>query len=226
MENDQDGGWVTLAEAAAQVGVSADGLRRRIKRGRLPARKVSTSFGETWLVPLAMVSSPTVRPPRPESAASGEGRPDGTVSGVAGGGSPDISAAPAMVAMVGLVRELRDELRQKDERLLAVSEAAAAGKPGPNCWWASLTRHSEHSRRRRNFVGWLGSLLLRLKLVLSLPRATGAPLVGYGVMLAYSPGAPGVRGLLMRVRLAAPAAAGGSLNPYDRWRRVRLRGQE
>src|SRR3712207_2953808 len=41
---------LTLADAAARLGVSTDTVRRRIKRGELSARQVPTKFGPAWEV--------------------------------------------------------------------------------------------------------------------------------------------------------------------------------
>jgi hypothetical protein len=52
LDDDQDGNWLPLAEASAQLGVSIKTARRRLKAGELVARQVSTAHGqayEIWL---------------------------------------------------------------------------------------------------------------------------------------------------------------------------------
>jgi excisionase family DNA binding protein len=49
---------LTLAEAAAQLGVSTDTVRRRIQRGDLSARQVDTKFGPAWRVLLGSAPVP------------------------------------------------------------------------------------------------------------------------------------------------------------------------
>lgn len=42
--------WVSIAEAAERYGVSADTIRRRLKRGELAGRKEATAQGFTWAI--------------------------------------------------------------------------------------------------------------------------------------------------------------------------------
>lgn len=42
--------WVSISEAAARHGVSADTIRRRLKRGELTGRKETTAQGFTWAI--------------------------------------------------------------------------------------------------------------------------------------------------------------------------------
>jgi hypothetical protein len=44
--------WLTLAEAAARLGMSLDAMRRRMRRGEYPRRQVRTRHGLTWQVRL------------------------------------------------------------------------------------------------------------------------------------------------------------------------------
>jgi hypothetical protein len=44
--------WVPLAEAADHLGLSRDALRRRIRRGTIPSRKIETRYGLTYEVQL------------------------------------------------------------------------------------------------------------------------------------------------------------------------------
>lgn len=52
----QDGA-LTIAETAAQLGVSADTVRRRIRRGELAAVQVPTPNGPAWRVTLSVLHS-------------------------------------------------------------------------------------------------------------------------------------------------------------------------
>jgi len=45
-------GWITLAEAAQQLGISLDAARRRMRRGDFPRRQARTRHGVTWQVRL------------------------------------------------------------------------------------------------------------------------------------------------------------------------------
>jgi predicted ArsR family transcriptional regulator len=44
--------WLSLEEAAQQLGVSVHAVRRRLKRGDIAARQVSTRYGPAWQVSL------------------------------------------------------------------------------------------------------------------------------------------------------------------------------
>jgi len=57
LDNDPGDGWVPLAAAANQLGLSRDALRRRIRRGTIPSRQVQTRYGATYEVQLAEVSA-------------------------------------------------------------------------------------------------------------------------------------------------------------------------
>lgn len=49
---------LTLSEAAGQLGVSKDTVRRRVKRGELQGWQVETKFGPEWRVALDAASTP------------------------------------------------------------------------------------------------------------------------------------------------------------------------
>jgi excisionase family DNA binding protein len=44
--------WLTLEQAAERLGVSVHAVRRRLKKGELAARQVSTRYGPAWEVSL------------------------------------------------------------------------------------------------------------------------------------------------------------------------------
>jgi hypothetical protein len=41
-------GWLTLADAAAQLEISPDAMRRRMRRGDVQRRQIRTRYGLTW----------------------------------------------------------------------------------------------------------------------------------------------------------------------------------
>jgi len=45
-------GWLSLAEAAQQLGISVDAVRRRLRRGEYPRRQMRTRHGLIWQVQL------------------------------------------------------------------------------------------------------------------------------------------------------------------------------
>lgn len=49
--------WLTIAEAAAALGVSVDTVRRRLKRGELVAEQTPTERGPVWRVAVDVVPS-------------------------------------------------------------------------------------------------------------------------------------------------------------------------
>jgi hypothetical protein len=60
-------GWLNLAEAAEQFGISLDAMRRRMHRGTFPRRQVRTRHGLAWQVRLEPLEpgatmAPTVAP--------------------------------------------------------------------------------------------------------------------------------------------------------------------
>ncbi len=64
LDDDQDGAWLSLAEAAAHLGVSVKTARRRLKAGELISRQVATAHGqayEVWLPSNGTVVTQTSR---------------------------------------------------------------------------------------------------------------------------------------------------------------------
>ncbi len=60
---------VSLLEAAARLGLSVDTVRRRVKAGMLPARKVPTRYGPAWRVLLiGPLQQAAARPPAPATS--------------------------------------------------------------------------------------------------------------------------------------------------------------
>jgi excisionase family DNA binding protein len=91
-----DAEGLTLAQAAARLGVSTDTVRRRIKRGELSAKQVESKFGPAWMVLLSPASPP------------GNG---------VHGAAP--APAPGVVELVALVRDLQVELLRRTEAATA-----------------------------------------------------------------------------------------------------------
>jgi hypothetical protein len=106
-------GWVTIAEAARRLGVSADRVRRRLKAGEFEARQVASRYGPTWEIRLhdltgwdsaSSGAAPTVgprvaSPPRVAPPVADDG-PDGD------------DGSAAAVELVHLVRHQQDQLIQ------------------------------------------------------------------------------------------------------------------
>jgi excisionase family DNA binding protein len=110
-----------LTEAAAQLGVSTDTVRRRIQRGDLSARQLDTKFGPAWRVLLGSAPVP----------ANGlHGNPSPLTDGLHGG----TTVGRSVVELVALVDKLQQqnlelagrlgflqaELQQRDEQLKAL----------------------------------------------------------------------------------------------------------
>ena len=64
-DSETSDGWISLADAAAALGLSVHAVRRRVRQGTLPARRVQTRYGPAWLVQLdgACDGRATVAPP-------------------------------------------------------------------------------------------------------------------------------------------------------------------
>lgn len=63
---------VPIAEAARRLGVSADTVRRRLKRGELEGEQHPTAQGFTWLVAMPAGSGAAEGAPAEEGAGTGE----------------------------------------------------------------------------------------------------------------------------------------------------------
>lgn len=49
--------WVTLAEAAAMLGITVAAVRKRLRTGRLPGRRVGSGPHAVWLIPRAVLTA-------------------------------------------------------------------------------------------------------------------------------------------------------------------------
>jgi excisionase family DNA binding protein len=124
----------TIAQAAARLGISEDGVRKRIKRGQLAAYRVD---GRTYVV--LDGETDTHDTPNGHETARQDGpdrRPDNT------------TAAAALVARLeDEVRFLRGELERQDTIILALvqrpralpaphEETSPSDGPVSRPWWA------------------------------------------------------------------------------------------
>jgi hypothetical protein len=94
LDSDPGDRWVPLAQAADQLGVSRDALRRRIRRGTLPSRQVETRYGPTYEVQISEASA---------TLAGGDHQGNGHHPGV----SATVTTA-TLDAFATLVRDLSD----------------------------------------------------------------------------------------------------------------------
>jgi hypothetical protein len=97
-------GWISLADAAPALGVSIHAVRRRVRQGTLPARRVQTRYGPAWMVQLEgeRNGSATVTPPLRDPGAH-----------------PGATAADALLSA-----HVADLIRGLQAQLLARTEAA------------------------------------------------------------------------------------------------------
>jgi hypothetical protein len=104
--------WVTIAEAARRLELSADRVRRRLKAGEFEARQVATRYGPTWEIRLRSLrhedsSSPGVAP----TAAPRVATTHRVVPSLAVDEATEDDGAAA-VELVRLVRHQQDQLTQ------------------------------------------------------------------------------------------------------------------
>jgi excisionase family DNA binding protein len=105
--------WLTIAEAAAALGVSVDTVRRRLKRGELQAEQVPTERGPVWRVCVnGLAGVPSV------PGSNGHSTP----------GTPSSAAEHAMHESVEMRPELLralEMLERAQSDVVAKAEAAA-----------------------------------------------------------------------------------------------------
>src|SRR5438270_12967445 len=121
-------GWLTLAEASGQLGISLDAARRRMRRGEFQRRQVRTRHGITWQVRL--------EPPDPGASLAT------TVV-------PTVAIEPTVRALLAYLRE-RDE--QRDREVADVRAELAQARADLIDQAAQLAEAREQLRalRRRN----------------------------------------------------------------------------
>lgn len=57
-QEDDEGRWATVSDAAQAFGVSVDTIRRRMKRSELDTRREQTPQGFRWLIRLPYQDAP------------------------------------------------------------------------------------------------------------------------------------------------------------------------
>src|SRR5438445_13762582 len=97
-------GWLTLAEASGQLGISLDAARRRMRRGEFQRRQIRTRHGITWQVRL--------EPPDPGATLAT------TVV-------PSVEIEPMVQALLAYLRE-RDQ--QRDAEVAQLREELARAR--------------------------------------------------------------------------------------------------
>src|SRR5436305_1826867 len=112
---DQDGGTVSLDDAARILGMSERTIRRMIKAGEIDAYKLKTPRGEVWRVALPQEAEHTGKQPGVPSTTAASA----TTTAALAGQRPEVLKA----------LEVIDELRQ-DNRKLAEMNTQLAGQVG------------------------------------------------------------------------------------------------
>lgn len=109
---DEHDEWMTIAEAAKRLGVSADRVRRRLKAGEFEARQVASRYGPTWEIHLGDLTQPDSPSPRvtPTVAPRVTNIPR-VAPTLAPDELPD-DEGTATVELVRLVRHQQDQLTQ------------------------------------------------------------------------------------------------------------------
>ena len=105
---------LTIKEAAKRLGVSDKTVRRRIKKGELPAQLVDSPYGEQYMIPADAVeaASQTI------AVATVEKQPDPRTIAMAIGQALDQRDAE----IKSEIQALRDEIKQRDEQITATLE--------------------------------------------------------------------------------------------------------
>ena len=128
--------WVPIGDAAQQLGLSVDAMRRRVKRGEVCAEKRATPQGGAWWVRMVDTTPDAVQV-APDGAlrevANGAvhlapGGGDGASRHAPGGtnGTTGGSAVARESEWAPIVRDLAERLERANADLLARTEAAAA----------------------------------------------------------------------------------------------------
>jgi hypothetical protein len=144
--------WVTLAEAAGQLGVSVVTLRRRLREGRFEAKQIPTRYGAAWIVKIgdltgtsngrargatadALPSQAETREPgsdpRMEAGYHAEHSDPSNQGEQADSGREQAETSDpgqpslSMVEALGLISKLQEENKSLVEGMLQRTEAAA-----------------------------------------------------------------------------------------------------
>ena len=149
--------WLTLREAAGQMGCSVVTLRRAIRKGSVQARQVPGKHGPTWQVASSTLSTPLSRlagrVDHPPTAQGAEGSGLADLVAWARQLEADKSALQAQLAQMEhhyqqQVWHLECELAEAVERLKALAEPkvvelaagptsddGAVSRPAAKRWW-------------------------------------------------------------------------------------------
>lgn len=99
-------GWLTLADAAAQLEISLDAMRRRMRRGDFPKRQIRSRHGLTWQIRL-------------------DGPPADPGTSLAPTVVPTVEVEPTVQALLTYLRE-RDQ--QRDSEVARLREDLARAR--------------------------------------------------------------------------------------------------
>jgi hypothetical protein len=112
-------GWLTLAQAAEQLGISVHAVRRRVKAGELVGHQVPTKHGAAWMVRLDgdRQGDATVPPGLREG--------DVTPAPASRNGHATVTEVPGVVELVELIQELQAKLDDAHAVIVARTEVAA-----------------------------------------------------------------------------------------------------
>jgi excisionase family DNA binding protein len=124
LDETTEGEWLSLAEAAQRLGLAPDTVRRRLKRGELPSRRVVTPQGYCWQVRLPRAQATDTEPSRPHV--------DAAQASDLGALIRDLTGQVALLS--GQVGFLQGQLAAARERV-AQLEAPAAGSGAARPWW-------------------------------------------------------------------------------------------
>jgi excisionase family DNA binding protein len=111
---------VTIAEAATCLGVSVDTVRRRIGKGELKYRKVSSPHGEMYMIEISEDNAPLNEPPRAVPV-----------------NNPEIDALHQTISILQTELEAR---RREISELHILLQRASLPSPGPEGipWWRRI----------------------------------------------------------------------------------------
>jgi len=105
---------MTIKEAAEMLGVSDKTVRRRIKKGELPAELVDSPYGEQYMIPADAVEAAS----QTLTVATVEKQPDPMTIALAIGQALDKRDAEIKAE----IQSLREEIRQRDDQIAATLE--------------------------------------------------------------------------------------------------------
>lgn len=156
---------VPITEAASRLGVSTDTVRRRIRKGELPAHQQRTPQGYVWMVELpedaqgqsGTQSQGQVGPQEPRPQAEPESKPQAEREAEGRGEAKrQETAAGEVQALQELVHVLQEELtarRREVQELHVLLQQAQALPPGRSETWEAAARRPWWRRLLRRLGG-------------------------------------------------------------------------